>query len=118
MAIESEGMAPGGLSMNVVEGDAVVLVCRVKGDKDVSISWLLGGEVDAAEVLVPNDNLSVNLTYEDANTVSRLYIKSATFKDRAYYICNVNNRVVEAREHILVRVKGIAQRLQTEVLRA
>lgn len=122
--IESEGISPGGLSINVVNGDSFGLLCKIKNynnDTTIGIHWELQKEGDTKSIPITDQTFShihINTTnYEPSSGMvkgsivdtsspsSRLSIDSVSYTDRANYICVVNNRVTTARVKVLVRVK-------------
>jgi hypothetical protein len=105
-------MTPGGMSLNVVEGDRVVIICRVKNEKPeniVSLNWFVGADLDNLEVIGfgnTRDYITVNQTNNaEGFLTSRLTIPSASFNDRAYYMCQANNGIASAEVNILIRIK-------------
>lgn len=122
--IESEGMSPGGLSINVVDGDSFSLLCKIKNynnDTTVGIHWELQKEGESKRIPITDQtfgHIHINTTnYEPSLSMvrghvidtsspsSRLSIDSVSYSDRANYVCVVNNRVTTARVKVLVRVK-------------
>lgn len=122
--IESEGMSPGGLSINVIEGDSFSLLCKIKNynnDSTIGIHWELQKEGESKGIPISDQtfrHIHINTTnYEPflsmvkghvidtSSPSSRLSIDSVSYNDRANYVCVVNNRVTTARVKILVRVK-------------
>lgn len=122
--IESDGISPGGLSINVIEGDSFSLVCKIKNynnDTTIAMHWELQKEGESRSTSItdqtfghihintthyePSLSMVKGLTVDTSSPSSRLSIDSVSYSDRANYICVVNNRVTTARIKVLVRVK-------------
>ena len=111
LIIDAVGTVPG-ISLNVVEGEPIILTCRIRGN--YSKSSYLRWEISRDENISNSTNLEkeetrvqVNNSFnENGQLVSRLTIESSAFTDRAYYYCHGENEWMKTSARIIVRVKG------------
>ncbi|XP_076322955.1 basigin-like isoform X1 [Tachypleus tridentatus] len=87
-------------SLNLVQGDKLVLICQVKGIPTPNVTWLKDGS--PLNTSDPRIKLEAN---ENEVPNSKLIIEELNYDDRARYTCEANNGVNNVTSTILVRVK-------------
>jgi len=92
-------------SLNVVEGEKISLTCKLDkriDNDDTKLKWFIGDNANSGQLLESRENLQINYTIGYSSVIE---ITSASFNDRAFYICEADNGVATRRSYILVRVK-------------
>lgn len=110
LVIDAVGTVPG-VSLNVVEGEPIVLTCRIKGNSTTNyLRWEISREEkisSSTDLEKEETRVQVNNTFnENGQLVSTLSIESSAFTDRAYYYCHGENDYMKTSAKIIVRVKG------------
>ncbi|XP_022244582.1 hemicentin-2-like [Limulus polyphemus] len=87
-------------SLNLVQGDKLVLTCKVKGAPIPIVTWLKD------EMPLNTSDPRIKLENSDRGVPdAKLVIENLDYDDRAYYTCEANNGVNNVTNTVLVRVK-------------
>lgn len=110
LVIDAVGTVPGA-SLNVVEGEPIILTCRIKGNSTTNyLRWEISEDekiFSSIDLQKEESRVQVNNTInENGQMVSTLSIESSAFTDRAYYYCHGENDYMKTKARIIVRVKG------------
>lgn len=110
LTIDAVGTVPG-ISLNVVEGEPIILTCRIKGNSTANyLRWEISRDEkisSSTDLEKEETRVQVNNTFnENGQLVSTLSIESSAFTDRAYYYCHGENDHMKSSAKIIVRVKG------------
>lgn len=115
VALESELFIPGTTSINIMEGESLKLLCKLKSNESIegrplTIRWLLQDEDEISEAVVINAADVTNLSIDDTLTIdgqraSTLTISPIGYNHRAFYICEINNSVAVGKIRVLIRIK-------------
>lgn len=114
VTLESELYVSGTSSINIIEGDNLRLVCKLKSNDSFSnsnlvFSWQVQPEDESVEPVEAKENNIANLYLEnegnDGQPASTLTISPIGYTHRAFYTCQVSNEIGTGKIRVLIRVK-------------
>lgn len=117
VALESELFVPGTTSINVIEGDNLNLLCKLKSNDsfsnenmDLTIRWFLQPEDESRDPEPINEGSVNNLVMdqspsEEGFKTSILRITPIGYSHRAFYICEIDNGIAKGKIRVLIRIK-------------